>query len=100
MSDRDRLIKLLEQGRGSDTMPCQEDDDYDCTGMTCEICENRRCADLILADGWIKPPCKVGDILKEFATVLQNRCKKQYGIVYLTDIEIELNKFLKECEGK
>lgn len=40
------------------------------------------------------------EVIKEFATTLQNRCKKQYGIVYLTDIEIELNKFLKGCEGK
>ena len=48
MTDRDRLIELIEQAEGlkNNDFPSVE-----------EI------ADYILADGWIRPPCKVGDIV-------------------------------------
>lgn len=62
MEQRDRLIELLNY------IPCK-------TGGVCSALDGGRCVDLdkldrcqieaiadhILADGWIRPPCKVGD---------------------------------------
>ena len=56
---RDRLIKLLNQKQKYGTIPIvSQMDDRVCAYK--EI-KNEEIADCLLADGWIRPPCKVGD---------------------------------------
>ena len=53
---RDRLIELLRKDN------CCID--YDCNKCLSNIhCYPKTVADLILADGWMRPPCKVGQAL-------------------------------------
>ena len=54
---RDRLIKLLKRF----SLVCRRDCDKIRTTNTCKTCHFGQIADYILADGWIRPPCKVGD---------------------------------------
>lgn len=56
MTDRERLVELLRKDN------CCID--YDCNKCLSNIhCYPKTVADLILADGWIRPPCKVGDVV-------------------------------------
>ena len=59
MTDRDRLIEIIRQGK--DMTPCAKDNDYRCEGIKCADCESESIADHLLANGVIVPPCKVGD---------------------------------------
>lgn len=52
---RGRLVKILENHCA--VAECKAHS-QDCTAADCASC----LADHILADGWIRPPCKVGDI--------------------------------------
>lgn len=58
---REKLIELIEEAENI----CQNKDPVECA--TCEYarkpypCTNGLIADHLLADGWIRPPCKVGD---------------------------------------
>ena len=56
MNDRDRLIELIEQAEGL------KNNDFPSVEET---------ADYILADGWIRMPCKVGDKVY----ILKEKCK-------------------------
>ena len=61
MTDRDRLIELLEQAdnKCANTIDCGECEQH---GKG-EKCINNHLADYLLANGVIVPPCKVGDIV-------------------------------------
>ena len=60
MTDRERLIELIVNADTYDSYECKL-----CTkeDTSCTHCNAGKLADHILADGWIRPPCKVGDIL-------------------------------------
>lgn len=56
MTGRERLVELLRKDN------CCID--YDCNKCLSNIhCYPKTVADRILADGWIRPPCKVGDVV-------------------------------------
>ena len=57
MTDRERLIELIVQS----TQKCDSTDCNGCKYWNTNDCGAARMADYILADGWIRPPCKVGD---------------------------------------
>ena len=67
MTDRDRLIELIRQGK--DMTPCEKDNDYRCEGIKCADCESKSIADYLLANGVIVPPCKVGQMVYLFYPV-------------------------------
>ena len=56
MTERERLVELLRKDN------CCID--YDCNKCLSNThCYPKTVADCILADGWIRPPCKVGDVV-------------------------------------
>ncbi len=57
MTDRERLIELIVQS----TQKCDSTDCNRCKYWNTNDCGAARMADHILSDGWIRPPCKVGD---------------------------------------
>ena len=57
MTDRERLVELLKLP--SNCMPHAVCEKCGLNGG----CSVQRQADKILADGWMRPPCKVGDII-------------------------------------
>ncbi len=80
---RDKLIELLKETR------CEKDCDGFQNIETCKACtayeRYAESADNILADGWIRPPCKVGD--------------KVYEIVHGEILETEAVGFLVCQDG-
>lgn len=56
MTDKERLVELLKQN-----CHCKDEDCLKCSSKG--FCFTHREADYILADGWIIPPVKVGDIV-------------------------------------
>ena len=70
---RDRLIKLLK----GFNIVCSKG----CLKFDCNTCAFGQIADHILADGWIRPPCKVGDITYIFDYEVNNHLEmKSLGI--------------------
>ena len=81
---KERLVELLS------TIPCDNKDCcYECNGKCVGDfdlpCQKRALTDAILADGWIRPPCKVGD--------------KVYEIVHGEILETEAVGFLVCQDG-
>ena len=72
MSDRDKLIELIRQGK--DMTPCEKNSEYNCKGVKCEDCESQSIADYLLANGVIVPPCKAGDTVYFFKAELNEVC--------------------------
>lgn len=70
---RDRLIELIKRDNCMNPLFCSSK----CKYAESDDCHSERLADLILADGWIRPPCKVGD--KTF--LLLEKIKGGYDIV-------------------
>ena len=59
---RERLIELIANMVCDDYSPtCDEWQPHDCGICYANSCHIGDLADRILADGWIRPPCKVGD---------------------------------------
>ena len=56
MSDREKLIELLKQN-----CHCKGEDCKQCSSNG--LCFTHREADTILADNWVRLPCKVGETL-------------------------------------
>ena len=71
---RERLIELIMSNS------CHE---KECPDVQCDECPHiaifegdaEKIADLLLADGWIKPPCKVGDKVYRISTKINTRVK-------------------------
>ena len=59
MTDRERLIELIVQS----TQKCDSTDCNRCKYWNTNDCGAARMADILLANGVIVPPCKVGDTL-------------------------------------
>lgn len=66
MTDRDRLINLARPFANS--CACKEESGS-CEFTDCKSCNATCLADVIIEDGWIRPPCKVGDIVYSFCDV-------------------------------
>ena len=91
---RDRLIELLRSNNAAPEKTCPRFG----TGESCEGCKYltddmgcdyiAREADYLLADGWMRPPCKVGDevwcIIEGFDQLMEGRVRRftiyEYGI--------------------
>lgn len=56
MTERERLIELLKQN-----CHCKDEDCAKCSSKG--FCFTHRETDYILADGWIRPPCKAGEVV-------------------------------------
>ena len=65
MTERERLIEILRNPNCHSPMLC----DKNCKYAHLESCYEARIADLLLANGVIVPPCKVGDIVYLFYPV-------------------------------
>lgn len=65
MTDRERLVKILCEAecQGEENqLTCPERRNGQCKSIRkLEMCQVNSLADHILSDGWIRPPCKVGD---------------------------------------
>lgn len=75
MTDKEKLIELIMQS----TQKCDTTDCNRCKYWNTNDCSAARMADNILADGWIRMPCKPGDIVY----VLYSRVKyiEKYRVV-------------------
>ena len=59
---RDRLIELIGSKICEDYSPtCDEWQPHSCEKCYANDCKIGELADTILADGWMRPPCKVGE---------------------------------------
>ena len=58
MTDRDRLINSARPFANS--CACEEETGV-CEFTDCKTCNATCLADVLIEDGWIRPPCKVGD---------------------------------------
>ena len=87
---RDRLIELLDELEAICHVPIKVDSDgcgsYDIEG-------SEYIADHILADGWIRPPCKVGD------TVYWISPKNKIHKLEITSIRITVSETEYGCWG-
>ena len=72
MTDRERLIELLVKS----TQKCDSTDCNRCKYWNTNDCGAARMADHILSDGWIRPPCKVGDTVYVIDLFDYEPCKK------------------------
>lgn len=70
---RDRLIELID-GFGDDIAFC---DICDRPEEDCEACKNEQLADYLIENGAILPPCKVGDTVYFFSSVLEEVCESK-----------------------
>jgi hypothetical protein len=61
MTDRDRLLELIRQGKNM--TPCEKNSEYNCKGVKCEDCESQSIADYLLANGVIVPQCNFKDTI-------------------------------------
>lgn len=73
MTDREKLIELIRQGK--DMTPCEKDNDYRCEGIKCADCESKSIADYLLANGVVVPPLSLNQMVwcKSFDGI--NQCK-------------------------
>ena len=62
MTDRDRLINSARPFANS--CACKEESGV-CEFTDCKTCNATCLADVLIEDGWIRPPCKVGDKVYE-----------------------------------
>ena len=84
MTDRDRLIELIRQGK--DMTPCEKDNDYRCEGIKCADCESKSIADYLLANGVEVLPIPIGTKVYEIRArgrrqIMWSSRKCDYGIV-------------------
>ena len=63
MTDRDRLILDITKSDKKTNQKCRYCTDPKGCSTYCAKCSCEQLADNLIADGWIKPPCKVGDIV-------------------------------------
>ena len=84
MTDRERLIELIVNADTYDSYECKL-----CTkeDTSCTLCNAGKLADHILADGWIRPPCMVGD------TVYPLNADRRFRAI-IEKIEINANGLL------
>jgi hypothetical protein len=84
---RDRLIELIKRDNCRNPFNCSSKCEY----VASDDCHSERLADLILADGWIRPPCKVGDVvywynmggrLTEAVVIDTLKAKTKHGFEY------------------
>lgn len=82
MTDKERLVELLRE----------------VDNMRLMRCGFKECADHILADGWIRLPCKVGDTL--YAVVKRKFRKKKIFEVKVLGINFDRAKTVAVEAGK
>ena len=59
---KDRLVELIGSKVCEEYSPnCDEYEPHTCEKCYANFCKVGDLADAILADGWMRPPCKVGD---------------------------------------
>ena len=81
---KDRLMELLENH--CDVAECKAHS-QDCTAEDCASC----LADYILADGWMRPPCKVGDTIYK-PIVTDDTNEPAIWEIIITRMEIDVGK--------
>ena len=61
---KDRLVELIGSKVCEEYSPnCDEYEPHTCEKCYANFCKVGDLADAILADGWMRPPCKVGDVV-------------------------------------
>ena len=92
---RDRLIELIKRDNCRNPFTCSPK----CTYVISDDCHSERLADLILADGWIRLPCKVGDTIWEVEKDCLN-CKhfSDGGYSDFCECVLDDNKNMFECD--
>lgn len=89
---KERLIELIGSKICEDYSPtCDEYSPHTCSKCYANDCKIGDLADAILADCWMRPPCKVGDI------VYQTDGVRIYELTIL-DISLHKNKPYYETE--
>ena len=78
MTDRERLVEWL-MSKSCKERECPDVQCDECDGLAIFRSDAERIADHILADGWMRPPCKVGTtvycIIDGFDTVAEGRVR-------------------------
>lgn len=108
---KERLIELLNDMQDKGYVEAKNED-----GVSCHV-SNEKLADAILADGWMRPPCKVGDKvyrIVKMSTGVTNKHKVLYkdgkitGIItpceptikyFIRCVEVTKNNFFDVCEN-
>lgn len=67
---KERLVELIKRDNCQYPCLCSSK----CKYVDEDDCHSERLADIILADGWIRPPCKVGD--RVYMVIHDKRTKK------------------------
>lgn len=108
MTDRDKLIELIRQGK--DMTPCENNSNYNCKGIKCEDCESQSIADYLLANGVTVLPLPIGSTVYEIRArgirrMITSRRKCDYSIVndmyfknakeYNLEFYVKAKKFVK-----
>lgn len=85
MTDRERLIELIEQAERKekyDFLTADLDEAIDMSGGTKISCSMEYLVDYLLENGVIVPPCKVGDKVYELTTSEEIEQRKVKDIIY------------------
>lgn len=75
---RERLVELIGSKICESYSPtCDEYEPHTCEKCYANDCKIGDLADAIIADGWIRPPCKVGDKMYYDGELFASHCKGQ-----------------------
>ena len=78
---RDRLVEIINKDNCLSPYMCSDK----CKYSHLEHCIGDRLADRVLADGWIRPPCKVGQTV--YMVTLDGKIRD----ITVTDVSIKVN---------
>ena len=81
---KERLVELIKRDNCQYPCLCSSK----CKYVDEDDCHSERLADLILADGWIRLPCKVGDEVYYFHPMKDNRLLPFINTAKIKRIEI------------
>ena len=115
---RDRLIELIGSKICDGYSPnCDEYSPHTCKNCYANDCKIGDLADAIIADGWVKPPCNIGDTvyrIVKMSTGVTNKHKVLYkdgkitGIItpceptikcFIRCVEVTKNNLIDVCEN-
>ena len=75
---KERLVELIKRDNCQYPCLCSSK----CKYVDEDDCHSERLADLILADGWIRLPCKVGDVVYRISSKTSISENKVYQLIF------------------
>ena len=90
-TQRERLIEILKQGSCPSSYICDEN----CKYADLESCYEPRVADLLLSNGVIVPPCKVGDTVYVIGDNKVEERTIEYFVITESCVNARLSDFME-----